>query len=134
MNRRISPSRKTPVSCDGGLIVWHESLVEMRGVQRYVCGCSCGGTVCGSGSAARSITNSSIWRLSTNLNLSDEQRLDSFIGSLHQLRRRRRRRHETRYTLQKSNAKCHKIKMIGIPCGEEIVTITVKLFRYNTGT
>jgi len=38
-------------------------------------GFSCGETVCGSGSAVRSITNCSIWRLSTSLSLKDSQKL-----------------------------------------------------------
>jgi len=36
--------------------------------------CSCGETVWGSGSAVKNITNCSIWRLSTYLSSSDEQR------------------------------------------------------------
>lgn len=44
-----------------------------------VVACSCGEIVCDFGSAVRSTTNSSIWKLSTNLSLKDALRLDSQI-------------------------------------------------------
>jgi len=55
---------------------WHDCKIV-----RYMtlCDCRSGETVYGSGSAARSITNSSIWRLSTNLSLRDGRRFDSVI-------------------------------------------------------